>query len=472
MRVLRPRRDERGQVIVMFALLLVPLMAAAALTIDISTHVNERQDVRTAVDAGALAAAAQLPATAANAAAITATARGYTTSNDTELTNAAVAVGFQCYADDSNGDNLPDASFVPSVCHVNGSHGGFDCAGGRCFARPACFPAQGDVCNVVTVGSGKDVDYGFGQVVGIDKGNTGTITSAACRGGCGGAPASPMDVVVILDRTGSMSDPDLNRVKDATRSLLTFLDPTLHRVAIGLLGPSNPNDNTCNPSRARGKSSSAGNATWIVAPYSNGVVASEMDDYRNPGSSTLNNSSALVGLLAGNAPAGCINHSSVGTNLGQPIAEAMSRVFTPLTPSGRDKGIIFLTDGAGNQPNTQSCKFGDTNATTAKNAGIQIVTIGFGVADEQCSDAERAGSSTSTYRTSGSLPRNGAVTQLLADMASPINGVDADDNFGCTAAENSDNDNFFCQPFGTDLTSVFIRAAGQLTGKPRLIQLP
>jgi hypothetical protein len=166
-----------------------------------------------------------------------------------------------------------------------------------------------------------------------------------------------------------------------------------------------------------------------------------------------------------------MTHSSTGTDLGTPIDEARLRVFNSFTPAGRDTGIIFLTDGAGNQPNSQSCKWGFNKAATAKANGISIVTIGFGVADEVCNDAATGSQGTSPYRGSGSLPRNPAVTQLLADMASPVNGIAADDDFGCTNAENLDNDNFFCQPFGSDLTAVFARAAGQLTGAPRLIDL-
>ena len=43
---------------------------------------------------------------------------------------------------------------------------------------------------------------------------------------------------------------------------------------------------------------------------------------------------------------------------------------------------------------------------------------------------------------------------------------------GCIAAENTDGDNFFCQPRSEDLKSVFVTAVTQLTTGTRLIQLP
>ena len=53
---MRHRPDERGQVLVLFAVLIVILLAFAAFSIDIGRQVAERRHVQTAADAGALAA--------------------------------------------------------------------------------------------------------------------------------------------------------------------------------------------------------------------------------------------------------------------------------------------------------------------------------------------------------------------------------------------------------------------------------
>lgn len=52
----RPQADERGQVVVLFAILITILLAFAGFTIDIGRQVAERRHVQTAADAGALAA--------------------------------------------------------------------------------------------------------------------------------------------------------------------------------------------------------------------------------------------------------------------------------------------------------------------------------------------------------------------------------------------------------------------------------
>jgi hypothetical protein len=87
--------------------------------------------------------------------------------------------------------------------------------------------------------------------------------------------------------------------------------------------------------------------------------------------------------------------------------------------------------------------------------GIELFTIGFGVAGERCTDVD------GTYR-------NRAVSRLLADMAT---GPTTDN--GCTDAENSDGDHFFCEPRSDSLTAVFRSAATALVqGTARLIKLP
>ena len=50
-------KDERGAVAVMVALLMVPLIAFAAIAIDVAAMWSERQQLQTAADAGALAIA-------------------------------------------------------------------------------------------------------------------------------------------------------------------------------------------------------------------------------------------------------------------------------------------------------------------------------------------------------------------------------------------------------------------------------
>ena len=63
----RGRDRQQGQIVVIFALMLVVLMGFAALVVDVGVLRRANQELWSALDAGALAGASQLPANGANA---------------------------------------------------------------------------------------------------------------------------------------------------------------------------------------------------------------------------------------------------------------------------------------------------------------------------------------------------------------------------------------------------------------------
>jgi Flp pilus assembly protein TadG len=270
---------------------------------------------------------------------------------------------------------------------------------------------------------------------------------------------SELDVVVIVDRTGSMDSVDVGNARTAANELLKYLDPATDRVALGLLGPSsNTTTPTC-PSGIYGRAASSAeynspNTKWVVAPTSGPLS----DTYQMP-DGTLNLSNQVVRTIA------CFNTSGVGTNIKTPIERATAYLQANARP-GATKAIIVETDG---EPNFTGSGLaadhlcGSTNdaATAAKNLSIVVKTIGFFDVDPTCRD------------TSG--PYVGRkVTRMLADMASPIDGVPAVDN-GCGTTENTDDDGYFCVPksglTSDDLAEVFVSAASQVSSRrePRLV---
>jgi hypothetical protein len=107
-----------------------------------------------------------------------------------------------------------------------------------------------------------------------------------------------------------------------------------------------------------------------------------------------------------------------------------------------------------------------SEATSAKAAGIMVVTIAFRLENVRCNGSSSA-----------------LVTSKLAEMASPEpDGTASSDDGGgvgggCNTSaevtgENADGDNFFCTPTAAQLEPIFRTAAGQLTGGTRLINLP
>jgi hypothetical protein len=345
------------------------------------------------------------------------------------------------------------------VCNPgNNVSGQWICEDGVCVEP--CVPAEGDQCNTIVVGSAASVPFRFGSAVGVDSGRTQVVVSAACRGPCGAPPTGPLDLVVIVDRSSSMSTADLTNAKDGAKAVLTDLDPARQHVAFGVLGPSQTGTSCSGAnSPAYGLPASAaqygavypGDLTKWVPVGLTGTGAPVNQSYLNVDGS-LNTGSTIVKAI------NCMTTSSTGTNLSTPIK--MARQYLAANGrSGVPKGIILETDGSPNYNSAGSasdytCAAAATEAGSAKSAGIELFTIGFGVGpSDLCPD------------TSGTY-QGQSVTFALAAMAT----TSADD--GCNDAENDDGDHFFCQPKNEDLKSVFVTAVSQLTGATKLVKLP
>lgn len=394
-RIARVRDDERGIVVVWVALLMVVLLGFAALAIDGANlrHIKERE--QKAADAAALAGVIHLP-------------------DDPAAAQAAAQ-------DIASRNTFTDDGATTSV-NIDPSS------------------------NTLKVTVTRTVTNFFAGVLGIDSSTVSATATAAYERPA--SVATPVDLVLIIDRTSSMTSTDLANAKNAAKALLRSLDPAIHHVALGVLGPSQT-ASSC--SGAYGRSGPLPGGVWLASPY---PAAPLMSDYKNSDNS-LNGGSQIVRTID------CLNTSSVGTDLTTPVREATSYLAANARAGAR-RGIILMTDG---QPNTTSnpCQDAEQQATLTKQAGIEMVTIGFGVnrGAVDCPDV------------AGAYSSRPPVTRLLASMASPIDGVPATDQCRTDPAiENSDNDNFFCLPRDEDLSRVFVDAASAFTGanRPRLVQ--
>lgn len=432
------RERERGQALPLFVIFLLLILSTLALVINGGILRRSQVEQWKALDAGALAGAASLPAnpTLARSEAIR-----YATLNHPGLRASTLNVTFRCLVGDRNNDGVADPADVPAVCNP-GTGARWTCQAGKCVA--VCDPfVAGRTCNTIVVAGSVATDYELSGVTGVD-GQTIGLTSAACSGLCGADPAVPLDIGIVLDRTGSMSSADMTNVKNAAQSMLLLFDPALQRVGMAVLGPSQTSANCSGTGNARGRAASSG-GTWVVVPYP--TVQSLSSNYKRADGS-LNTNSQLVRTIQ------CLNQSSVGTNLGDPLL-GMATILQARGRAGVPKGIIFMTDGAANQPNSRSCRYAYDRATTVKSMGIELYTIGFGVTGDRCEDVD------GTYR-------NALASRLLADMAT---GPTTDD--GCNDAENSDGDHYFCEPRSDSLNAVFRAAASQLLQTAaRLVDLP
>jgi hypothetical protein len=315
-------------------------------------------------------------------------------------------------------------------------------------AFASCLPSQGDVCNTIVLKGPAERDYLFAPALGVDRGSTGVQVAAACKGLCGERPEVPIDLVMILDRTGSMSDVDRQNAEDAAQTVRTTLDHRVQWLAFGLLHKSRTvNGCVSTADNSAGWTADPGNPTdlrsWLPMGLT-GTGASFGTDYRS-------SSSAMAGAID------CFNQSSgQGTDLADPVRVAAFELRNHGRP-GAIKAILLMTDG---QPNTSTgsrtdyCREAVEVAATTKGEGIELYTVGFGVDDVSCEDP----AGTPWYR--------GETTNMLAAMATDST------HDGCTDAENDDGDHYFCLPRSGDLSDVFRKAVVQLTSHSRLVKLP
>jgi hypothetical protein len=447
----KARKGEHGQIIILFVLVLVVIMGAAALVIDVGVLRNANQNLWNALDAGALAGVSYLPDDPSNAKKF---ALQYADENyPGGLQPADVTVSYRCVIGSTGGS--PKLSDVPSACDP-GAGAAWTCNATMCVT--VCDPAPpGNKCNSIVLQSAATVPYNFGPAVGVETGTTQTVLSAACKSPCGPKPAAKVDLVLIVDRTGSMSGVDTTNAKSAAQAVRKAYNPAEQWMALGMLGPSQ--SGTC----VTQKAGSIGTANapadlrrWVPIGLT-GTGAPNNANYAAAGSAMDQ------GII-------CYTNSSTGTDLSDPIRMATYELLNN-GRSGVTKGIILMTDGQPNnavsapggmcsKPTSYYNAEAKDAAQDAKSAGIELFTIGFGLANGEVDENDCEGN-----------PQNAqALRQLLASMA-----TDSVDN-GCPGTSNDDGDHFFCIPKSAtanpNLADLFKQAANALVGSSRLIQLP
>jgi putative Flp pilus-assembly TadE/G-like protein/von Willebrand factor type A domain-containing protein len=440
---------EEGAVIILSALMMVVLLSAVAFAVDLARLRHEKHVLQAAVDLGALAGAGTLPARGAAQANLSVNAaRQIALANAPSLGSGGLTVDFRCVVTDPEGNGGGDSLDVKFAC---GPASGGNWATGWTTrhgkASHPCNPYVGDLCNTIYLQASKVIDYFFAPVLGIKQGSTGAVMGAACKGFCG-QPSSPLDVVMVIDRSRSMTDADMANARNAALSVLDMYEPSIQEV--GLVGlPYHLTTNKCLVNTNQ-RYPTTGNA-WRLEDFSS--------DYK-VANGTLNPSSNLVRTIQclQRAPSNVVtNPSGAGhTDLGDPLETAATMLLNDSRPDVPDV-IVFLSDGEANQPRyNQPCSYAATRATAAKAAGIDIFTIAYGVAAARC-----------TYDTTGTY-RNAYASTFFAAVA-----TDSIDNTpgSCLATENTDGDHYFCETGSSDLEPVFRRIAVAALERTRLVDV-
>lgn len=492
-RLRRTRKREHGQALVLFALSLVVIMLFASIVIDVGMLRTDTARLQNALDAGALAASQQLPTTGAASAGVTTLAQTFVHNNYPPVSTGSVSVAYDCLIHSTTtgtaGVYGPKLTDIALECANFPSAGPWTCNSTTCFApcNPTAVGTSSgttQTCNMLGVTATSTQPYTFGGVVGI---KSGTVNGAGSGNGnpvsyAANSP-SPIDVVLIIDRTGSMSGVDTQNAQTAADAVRTLYDGTSQWLAMGFLGPSFTSTNCPSPYAAAhvvpdtsiGTANAGDVSRWIPVGLS-GIGAPVNQNYNQDG--LPYNTTAYPSTLS--KAIGCFALASVGnsstqTDLADPIS--MATQYLTSQNDGRRKGIILETDGQanthapGSYPNNTPCTNAVNAALAAKAAGIEIYTIGFGL-DNKSGDNPTCSDNGQTARAT-----------LVSMASSYAHDFAAGDANACyTSSDTSypaptgQTEHFYCVPKSgvpsNLLADIFTTAAGALASGGHLVQLP
>jgi Putative Flp pilus-assembly TadE/G-like len=231
---------------------------------------------------------------------------------------------------------------------------------------PGCSRRDGGV-NGVVVNSTSNVPTWFGKIIGISK-----LTVSAQATACSPCTVTPLDIMIVLDRTGSMctpagpggSCPDLNNAISGIHTFLKLMDPTLDKVGLAVTPPMvNKSATQSCPNQPQSSVKYYGYDQWWEVNGNNkpplpsptessfyvlasleGADGNLADDYiiEDPVTRTwdLNPASTFVQRL------GCVRTNG-STSYSLSIEEAKRELNTNGRGGVKDV-IIFLSDGAAN----------------------------------------------------------------------------------------------------------------------------
>jgi hypothetical protein len=417
----------------------------------------------------------------------------------------------------------PAAGFIPATCNPGGSGtytngvNGVVCDTILC-AIPCLLAGTNPRCNTMRVDGNKDVPYYFAPAIGIPSGNTGAVTSVSCKGSCGTLLPNAMDVAFIADRTNSLDATVFSQMKQGITDTLSTMTPEYQFVTIGTIHKSQPitgcDTNLATVNAPAGNTYTDGAARtgdWMPADFSNNYLTGTLGSV----SRAVNTSSTLVKDIT------CMNQATQpwGTHLAAPLKSAarkllgydtsslstMSAARLPLLPAGTvvKKVIIMETDGVPEETiaynsaplqghglraratstsskdasdptsgNPNKNVGGDTGcanlltvATQAKVLGITVIMIGYGDANT----ARCNGSHLDELQLCQGRPGRGRVACQRSGEHSAVG--DCSDP-AVAAAENSDNDFYFCAATGAQLAGIFSTAMSQMTSTTKFVKMP
>jgi hypothetical protein len=450
---------------------MVLLLVCVGLVIDVGHALLVQRQLQAGVDAAALAGVQHLP---------------------DKLAAETVALQYSATPGSKNAVNTVNnaTTSAKAVCIVG---------------VPGCSRRDAGV-NGVVVNSSSKVPTWFGKIIGI---NHLSVTAKATA--CAPCTVTPLDIMIVLDRTGSMctpsgpggSCPDLNNARSGIETFLKLMDPTLDKVGLAVTPPmvnrsqrgSCPNQPQQNvkyygydqwwdvDGNHKPGFPSTESSTYVLAELE-GADGNLTDDYiiEDPVLRTwdLNPASTLVQRL------GCVRTNG-STSYSLSMEEAKAQLMLRGRGGVKDV-IIFLSDGAANTtpmqvgnhwtiPSFQQkpCGAGVQAAANVKgpanNPSTLVYTIGYDLNGGAAVPEKCRRPNVSDGHQNGNNPLETGCGVAPNGWGGPVTGCSAWDAIRAMASKDAlGNPLFYEQPVPAKLDEIFRAIALDLSGsRGRLI---
>jgi Flp pilus assembly protein TadG len=446
---MRRARRERGQILPLVALALVALLGIGAFSIDVGYAYYAKRQLQSATDAAALAGAQDLPTVA------------------TAIATATT------YADVNQPANVSNVTFTYET----------KCTATAVIAT-GCIAAVNP--NALVVSGTAQTNTWFSRIFGIDHFDVATHANA-----CSPCSSTPVDIVVAIDRTGSMCDNkdaqgciDLNNAKDGVQTMLRMLNPPYAEIGMVAFPPLE----TASTPACDAPFNSLGNNGFDAydSPARGYVTDTITSDYKI--GTSLNPASGLVVHTTKGGSTSCVQ-SGGSTSYSAALRQSQDELVAHGRPSVPDY-IVFLTDGEanmgsvysatdptyfpGNSDDVAPCHSAIQVANAIKAANTTIYGIGYALGNKACT----AG---------GFGPNIPAVMDASGNIIEPSKpctpftaGCYHKQSFGgnespsitsnSTLSQIASPGNFYNQPTPGDLDAIFAAIATDIAqGSSRLV---
>lgn len=325
----RPRR--RGGAMILMLVLLTIVIGMVAMSVDAGLMVLLRAEIQNAVDAGAVAAALRLQGDPENIDEAESMARNYVQRNRVGFTalvpEDAIDVEQGYFDGDTN-------TFTPTSVSPNAV---------RIYARQDAQP------------------FFFARIFGYE-------TFGAPAEAIASADPRPLDVMMVLDLSGSMADEGrIEALQNAAPTFVDVIEELGGEDHIGVMGLS-ANPDQYDPSGVGHNGTLYDSGLHPTADHNVGVLESGLDDrFSRLKNSVLNANHLEAGKYT--------NYTGTGAAIGDAVHYLMN---SSDTRGNSVRALVLMSDGAANRPSGNGPGYARQMAQYAADNDVKIYTISLG----------------------------------------------------------------------------------------------